>query len=210
MSDAQINNNLFVKIAELIESSRKRIASAVNFTMVYTYFEIGKMIVEDEQKGNLRAEYAKSVLKELSVKLTDKFGRGFSEPNLRNMRKFYIIYSQTQIQQKPSTEFQGSEIEEDVIWQKASAKLPQFTLSWSHYLVLMRIENIEERKFYEIEALKQQLTIPAESNMYRIDNEYRYTTPTGSYIRRATSGYKHIIPLGLGFQKILGGVKYES
>lgn len=164
MSDVQINSNLFVKIAELIESSRKKIASAVNFTMVYTYFEIGKMIVEDEQKGYLRAEYAKSVLKELSVKLSDKFGRGFSEPNLRNMRKFYITYSQ--IQQKPSTEFQSTEIEEDVIWKKASAKLPQFTLSWSHYLVLMRIENIEERKFYEIEALKQQWSEPQLSRQY--------------------------------------------
>ena len=70
-----------------------------------------------------------------------KFGRGFSERNLRSMRQFFITYSQTQIQQKPSTEFQSSEIEEDVIWQKPSAKLPQFTLSWSHYLVLMRIEN---------------------------------------------------------------------
>lgn len=134
--------------------------------MVYTYFEIGKMIVEDEQQGNVREEYAKSVLKELSVKLSEKFGRGFSERNLRNMRQFFITYSQNQIQQKPSAELQSSENETDKIWQKPSAKLPQFTLGWSHYLILMRIENPEDRKFYEIEALNQQWSEPQLSRQY--------------------------------------------
>ncbi len=166
MNDVHMNNSLFVKIAELIESSRKRIASAVNLTMVYTYFEIGKMIVEDEQQGNLRAEYAKSVLKELSLKLSAKFGRGFSERNLRNMRQFFITYSHSTIQQKPSAELQNAEIKVDVIWQKPSAISSNFTLSWSHYLVLMRIENIEERRFYEIEALKQQWSEPQLSRQY--------------------------------------------
>ena len=162
----QLANNLFHKIADLIESSRKNIASAVNFTMVYTYFEIGKMIVEEEQQGNKRAEYAKSVLKELSVKLSEKFGRGFSETNLRNMRKFYIIYSQTQIQQKASAELQNTENKDDIIWQKPSAKFPSLALSWSHYLILMRIENPKERKFYEIEAIKQQWSEPQLSRQY--------------------------------------------
>lgn len=115
MSNQLTNNNLFHKIADIIESSRKNIASAINFTMVYTYFEIGKMIVEEEQYGNKRAEYAKSVLKELSVKLSEKFGRGFSETNLRNMRKFYIIYSHTQIQQKLSAEMQNTENKDNII-----------------------------------------------------------------------------------------------
>lgn len=164
MKNKLANNNLFDKIADLIESSRNKIASSVNLTMVYTYFEIGRMIVEEEQQGNERAEYAKSVIKELSIKLSEKFGKGFSERNLRNMRQFFITYSQTQIQQKPSTELQNSESEE--IWQKASAKLPHFNLSWSHYLVLMRIENPEERKFYEIEALNQQWSEPQLSRQY--------------------------------------------
>lgn len=159
-------NNLFDKIADLIESSRKKVASAANLTMVYTYFEIGKMIVEEEQQGNLRAEYAKSVLKELSLKLNEKFGRGFSERNLRNMRQFYITYSQTQIQQKPSTEFQNTGNKAYSIWQKPSAKSLDFTLGWSHYLILMRIENPDERKFYEIEALNQQWSEPELSRQY--------------------------------------------
>lgn len=159
-------NNLFDKIADLIESSRKKVASAVNLTLVYTYFEIGKMIVEEEQQGNVRAAYAKSVLKELSFKLNEKFGRGFSEPNLRNMRKFYLTYSQIQIQQKPSTELQNVDNEIDIIWQKPSAKLPQFALGWSHYLILMRIENLEERRFYEIEAFNQQWSEPELTRQY--------------------------------------------
>jgi predicted nuclease of restriction endonuclease-like (RecB) superfamily len=163
--DSQLSSsNLFDKIAGLIESSRKKVASAVNLTIVYTYFEIGKMIVEDEQAGNLRAEYAKSVLKDLSVKLSGKFGRGFSERNLRNMRQFFITYAQTQL--KHSTKFQTAEKDTDIIWQKPSAELPQFALGWSHYLILMRIENLEERRFYEIEAFNQQWSEPELSRQY--------------------------------------------
>jgi len=166
MNNKLINSNLFDKIANLIELSRKKISAMANLTMVYTYFEIGKMIVEDEQDGNLRAEYAKSVLKELSAKLSEKFERGFSERNLRNMRQFYITYSQVQIQQKPSADLQVSDNLKDVIWQKPSAKSSTFALSWSHYLVLMRIENPEERRFYEIEALNQQWSEPQLSRQY--------------------------------------------
>jgi predicted nuclease of restriction endonuclease-like (RecB) superfamily len=166
MNNELIKSNLFDKIADLIESSRKKVSTTVNLTMVYTYFEIGKMIVEEEQKGNLRAEYAKSVLKELSIKLSEKFGRGFSERNLRNMRQFFITYSQSQIQQKPSAESQTSEKEASIIWQKPSAKSSNFALSWSHYLILMRIENPDERKFYEIESFKQQWSEPQLSRQY--------------------------------------------
>lgn len=166
MNNKLTNIALFNKIAELIESSRQKIASTVNLTMVFTYFEIGRMIVEEEQQGNLRAEYAKSVLKDLSAKLSEKFGRGFSERNLRNMRQFFITYSQNTIQQKASAELQIYHNEVDTIWQKPSAKSPNFTLSWSHYLVLMRIENPDERRFYEIEALNQQWSEPQLSRQY--------------------------------------------
>ncbi len=166
MSDKLLNNTFFDRIADLIESSRRKVASAVNLTMVYTYYEIGRMIVEEEQQGKERAEYGKAILKELSIHLTHKFGRGFSERNLRNMRQFFIIYSHSQIQQKASTELQSNESEFDSIWQKASAKSPDFALGWSHYLILMRIENPEERKFYEIETLNQQWSEPQLSRQY--------------------------------------------
>lgn len=166
MNKQLTNSHLFDRIADLIESSRKKVASTINLTMVYTYFEIGRMIIDDEQQGSLRAEYAKSVLKELSANLSDKFGRGFSERNLRNMRQFFITYAQTQIQQKPSAESQSTENKTDAIWQKPSAKLPSFALNWSHYLVLMRIENPDERRFYEIEASNQQWSEPQLSRQY--------------------------------------------
>jgi predicted nuclease of restriction endonuclease-like (RecB) superfamily len=122
------NNQLFVRVAEIIDIARKKVVSSVNLTMVHTYFEIGRMIIEDEQQGKERAEYGKFVLKDLSKQLTEKFGKGFSPDNLENMRKFYLAYS---------------------ISETVSRK---FILSWSHYLVLMKIENPQERSFYEIES----------------------------------------------------------
>ncbi len=126
---------LLEKIAELILSTRQKVAAAVNFTMVHTYFEIGRMIVEDEQQGKQKAEYGKRVLKNLSVELTQRFGRGFSVDNLENMRQFFLAFS---------------------ISETLSRK---FTLSWSHYLVLQKIENPAERSFYEIESAANQWSL---------------------------------------------------
>lgn len=179
MKDLQ-SNFLFSQISELLENSRKRVLVAVNQTMVLTYFEIGRMIAEDEQNGEKRAEYGKNVLKDLSVYLTSKFGRGFSDTNLRQMRNFYILYSE-QIQQTLSAEFKiennskpqtapaelqkisqklsdESEISSTPLTkfgnQKQQTLSDNFNLSWSHYLKLMRIKDIKERKFYEIESFK--------------------------------------------------------
>ena len=91
--DNDKNNQLFSNIAKLIEIARKKVVTTVNLAMVHTYFEIGRMIVEDEQQGKERAEYGKSVLKDLSIRLAEKFGKGFSVDNLQNMRQFYLTYS---------------------------------------------------------------------------------------------------------------------
>jgi hypothetical protein len=142
MKDLQ-NTQLLQNISSLLDNARKKVAVAVNQTIVLTYYEIGRMIVEDEQNGGDRAEYGKAVLKDLSLHLTEKFGRGFSEDNLSNMRKFYQIYSNQQISETLSRKSQNN-----LIPQTESAK---FNLSWSHYLKLMRIKDSNERKFYEIE-----------------------------------------------------------
>ncbi len=126
---------LYAKIAELLQTARQAVVRAVNQTMVYTYYEIGRMIVEEEQDGKERAAYGKQVLKELSQQLTENFGKGFSVDNLQNMRQFYLTYS---------------------IYETSSRK---FTLSWSHYLKLMRIENPDERRFYEIESTSNNWTL---------------------------------------------------
>ena len=130
-----VRTDLVERIEQLITEAKKRAVVAVNTAMVYTYYEIGRMIVEDEQKGITYASYGKETLKNISKHLVSKFGKGYSVDNLERMRKFYLIYSNsaTPLRNSKSTDL-------------------HFTLSWSHYLKLMRIENSDERKFYEIEA----------------------------------------------------------
>lgn len=82
-------NDLFLKVSDLITQARKRVVTAVNVAEVYTKFHIGQYIVEYEQKGETRAEYGKAVLKELSKRLTDRFGEGWSYSNLRQVRQFF-------------------------------------------------------------------------------------------------------------------------
>ncbi len=135
-----LNNLDFLEnqIAVLLEEARSKVVSSINTTMVYTYFEIGKYIIAYEQNGNDRAEYGKGVLKNLSKRLTNRFGKGYSEDNLSNMRKFYLCYREENFSETLSR---------------------KFTLSWSHYLKLMRIENPDERSFYEIEAKENNWSI---------------------------------------------------
>ena len=91
--DDSLDNKLYNRIEELIELARQKVVSVVNLTMVHTYFEVGRMIVEDEQQGKDRAEYGKKVLINLSSRLNDNFGKGFSVENLDKMRFFYKTYS---------------------------------------------------------------------------------------------------------------------
>ena len=113
--------------------------------MVYAYYEIGHRIYEEEQQGKERAAYGKYLLKELSDHLSKKFGKGFSITNLKQMRQFYLTYRDDQISQKVSDQFKNLPV-------VSSGR--KFFLSWSHYLKLMRISDIDERHFYEIEAAK--------------------------------------------------------
>lgn len=126
---------LFGRVSGLIEESRRHVAKAVNTAMVYTYYGIGRYILEFEQKGNYRATYGKGVLNRLSTKLTDRFGKGWSYETLAKCRKFYHVYA---ILSAPQTK-----------------SVSEFSLSWNHYQILMRIDNPDERHFYEIEAKRQ-------------------------------------------------------
>lgn len=157
------SQKLFQNISALLENARKRVAIAVDQTMVLTYFEIGRMIVEDEQNGENRAEYGKALLKGLSLKLMEKFGKDFSETNLKQMRHFYMSYSTGQtvsdefkkISQTVSAEFETAHNQQFEISETDSRKsFPKLNLSWSHYLKLMRIKDLNERRFYEIESFK--------------------------------------------------------
>lgn len=137
-------DKLFEVISQLIEESRRQVAKSINTAMVYTYYGVGQYIVEYEQGGNARAEYGKGVLKALSERLTDKYGDGWSYANLRSMRQFYMIFS------KMLTS--GQQIQND----DQRSAIPTFRLPWTHYQILMRVDNPQARSFYEIEAVNQQ------------------------------------------------------
>lgn len=126
MSKEVLNFELLNSIKKLIEDAKKKIVKDVNTTMINTYLNIGKMIVEDEQKGNEKAEYGSASLKVLSKELTNLYGRGFSRSNLQSMRKFYLQYGKCQT---------------------LSGKL-----SWSHYLLLLGVSDKNARAFYEHEC----------------------------------------------------------
>ena len=179
------DSRFFSQVAELLRQAHSHVARQVNSAMVLTYFEIGRMIVEEEQKGEERAGYGEQLMEGLSEYLTKEFGRGFSLTNLKQMRTFYLQYSigQTLSDQSDgslkvlpsgsSPILQAASEELGIVpkQQTASAesknqigqtlsdlsKKPQtvsgkFTLSWSHYLILMRIDDPDERSFYEIES----------------------------------------------------------
>ena len=159
---------LLTEVRQLIQSARRGVATVVDTFQVMTNFEIGRRIVEHEQKGAKRAAYGSELLKELSARLTEEFGRGFSEDNLSNMRRFFLTWTDrvAQISETASGKLVGAEILQTVseksetasrklvptsIRQTPSGKSP-FTLSWSHYVVLMTIKDPDERSFYEIES----------------------------------------------------------
>ena len=119
-------NNLYTNIKELIEQSRNRVYKTVNIEMIHLYWNIGKMIVE-KQEGNKRAKYGDLLIEEISKKLIENFGKGFSKTNLKNMRKFYSEYS---------------------IGQTLSDQL-----TWSHYLELIKISDKKKRDFYMHECI---------------------------------------------------------
>ena len=155
---------LYERVSALIEQARRRVMTSVNIAEVYTKYSIGQYIVEDEQQGNARAEYGKQVLKELSVRLTERFGDGWSEETLKKCRFFYKVYGKSQIGSTMLTELPNAKNGQQCLPNSATpsrnfAETPNFTLSWSHYLILMRVENPDARSFYEIECAQQQWSV---------------------------------------------------
>ena len=131
-------SELFDQVVDIIITARKSVVRSTNTTMVTTYYLIGMRIVELEQLGKIRAQYAKNILPLLSLQLKKQFGKGFSVDNLENMRKFYLVYS--------ISENRFRKLNNDKF------TYPSFTLGWSHYLILCKIKEESERKFYELEA----------------------------------------------------------
>jgi predicted nuclease of restriction endonuclease-like (RecB) superfamily len=127
--------NLLHDIRLLLTQARKTLVQSVNTAMVQTYWQIGRLIVEDEQQGQNRAEYGKQVLAQLAESLTVEFGKGFDARNLRNMRRFYL---------------------ECPIWNAVRTEL-----SWTHYRTLISIENKQARAWYENECIANHWSVRA-------------------------------------------------
>lgn len=138
-----VNQKFLEQVTSILQNARQTARAAVELAMVYAYFETGKLIFEEEQKGKSRAEYGKYIIPELSKYLSSKLGKGYSVTNLKQMRKFYLTYSHDQI---------GQNYSDQLNMLPSTSTGRKFLLGWSHYLKLMRIDNVDERHFYEIEA----------------------------------------------------------
>lgn len=145
MQDMKNGDNFFCEVIQLFRDAKRKMSMAVNMAMVYSYYEAGRLIIDEEQNGSERAAYGKYILQELSRRLTAEFGRGFSYENLKLMRRFFMVYSKDGISDSAFSHSEQLPI---------TAEGRRFYLSWSHYLILMRINSVEERHFYEIEAYK--------------------------------------------------------
>ena len=129
MSDNELipYEDIYSEIKETLLSSRNQAYSAVNFTMVQAYWHIGRIIVEHEQDGNMRADYGRFILQKLSARLTEDFGKGFSVRTLQQMKKFYVMF--------PNTNALRSQ------------------LTWTHYRLLLAVEDDRARQWYMDEAI---------------------------------------------------------
>lgn len=136
MNDLQLtNDHLISNIAQIIHQARSQVRQTVNSVMVQSYWEIGRLLVEDEQQGEERAKYGKYVLKDISERLTAMFGKGFDESNLRRMRLFYKAFP----------------IRDTLCHE----------LSWSHYRRLIQVENSQARAWYLRETVEQNWSVRA-------------------------------------------------
>ena len=149
------------KIENLVTEARKKVASVANTAQVYTYYEIGRYIIEDEQGGKVRAEYGKGVLKRVSDRLTKRLGKGWSVDTLENARNFYNIYAKSEpVGRKSDVPIEKSEPVARILGTTENRNQwslnQRFTLPWSHYQILTHVKDFNARSFYEIEAFKQQ------------------------------------------------------
>jgi predicted nuclease of restriction endonuclease-like (RecB) superfamily len=145
-------------IEELIADAHRKVARGVDLIQVYTNFEIGRRIVQEELRGKDRAVYGEQIIKALAHRLTAEFGKGFSRSNLNLMRLFYLQH-ESRIGQSLTGKFAGPQIGQSLTDQLGPLLSRPFSLSWTHYVFLLGVKNAEERSFYEIEATGQNWTV---------------------------------------------------
>ncbi len=157
ISDGTEVATLFGRVAGILESARGRVLRTVNHETVTTYWLIGREIVQALQRGEARAQYGNALIADLSKRLTDRYGAGFSAANLKNFRQFYLIYSDrlAPIGYPSGSQWADPDAANPISYPAGSETPPGFhpNLSWSHYRALMRVENRAARQFYEAEAV---------------------------------------------------------
>ena len=146
--------DLVIRAKDIIISARRTAYRGVDRTQVVTNFIIGKLIVEQEQKGSKRADYGKHVLKILSGSLMKEFGRGFSLTNLKLMRQFYLMNMNRCLDPESNPAGKSRTLSDQFTEDKDDGSFFISNLSWSHHVFLMKLQNENERNFYEIESMK--------------------------------------------------------
>ena len=157
------DNMLVNDLRSIVSKARSKAFAAVNYSLVERNWRIGQRIVEQEQNGASRAEYGKHVIEIASAALTEEFGKGFSETNIMNFKKFYLKFKELTIPQTLSEEFkkqkhQTLSDESSLLPQKGQTQSAQFELRllpWSHYERLIRVEDKKAREWYAKEAFEQ-------------------------------------------------------
>jgi len=148
-------DELYGRVAQILDQARGAVARTINTAMVQAYWHVGQEIVEGEQFGESRAEYGEALLKRLSKRLTKKFGTGFGLSNLKEIRRFYLVFpAGSTIRQAVSGLSQIGQTASGLSLSLQSAPFPP-SLSWSHYVILMRVPNEHARAFYEVEAARE-------------------------------------------------------
>lgn len=135
MTKQSNRQQLYFNIKNVLDQARRQTYQSVNFIMVDAYWKVGRLIAEEEQKGKARAEYGELLIEKLSLKLTKDFGNGYSPQSLWNMRQFYMTFPIL-----------------STLWRE---------LSWSHYKLLIRVENKNARVFYAKEAMESRWSVRA-------------------------------------------------
>lgn len=169
--DRSPEEQLYERIASILDEARSRVERTVNTAMVHAYWLIGREIIEVEQGGKERADYGEGLMKQVAARLSAKFGRGFSLASLKRMKQFYLAFPRgsalaDKLGPKSSTASSLSAAQDAspkgstvMSLSTPPAGLPAVlfppTLAWSHYLVLLRIQNEQARAFYEIEAARE-------------------------------------------------------
>lgn len=131
-----VSNNYINEVKEILKSARQKAYNTINSVMVEAYWKIGRRIVEEEQNGKERAEYGKEILKNLSKELTEEFGKGFGERNIRNIRQFYVIFSDYEK------------------WKSLISKL-----TWTHIQKVLKVSDEKARIFYLTEAAENMWSV---------------------------------------------------